>query len=410
MEHTVTSRTALHYGLASGGALMLLVLSGATAGVGASAAVDRATQNEQARHGQPPRGDEDGSPHGEGVRVTTITTDGGRLDWSPKGEVLAFDRRGADGYFDVYTMNTQGGDVRCLTCDKKELPNKSMGNPAWHPSGDYIVFQAQNSFKGLGKITDYFANPGAGVNNDLWVMDKDGRQFWPLTQVKPREGGVLHPQFSKNGDKLLWSERLSSAGGSWGTWALRVADFTVADGKPSISNIQTIQPGDQHKMYESHGFSPDGRQIMFSGNLQQGQKEESADIYLYDLQTKALTNLTNSMDEWDEHAHFSPDGRSIVWMTNKGQAKYIRSGQPHTDYWLMNPDGTNKRRLTYFNERGHEEFIKTGVTCADSAWSPDGQRIAAYLITDVRKGGTNVMLSLTGSQEPPRKGKKGSDR
>ena len=327
------------------------------------------------------------------VAATTITAEGGRIDWLPRGERLAFDRRGADGYFDIYTMTTLGSDVRCLTCDKTELPNKSIGNPAWHPSGNYIAFVAQNSYAGLGTITDYFANPGAGVNNDLWIMDKDGRQFWPLTQVKPREGGVLHPHFSRNGDKLIWSERMSSAGGPWGTWAIRLADFTLTGGTPAISNIQTLQPGVQHRMYETHGFTPDGRQILFSGNLQEGQDEESADIYLYNLQTGALTNLTDSMDEWDEHAQFSPDGRFIIWMTNKGQPS-IPLGGLRTDYWLMDANGTNKRRLTYFNERGHAEYMQGGVIAADATWSPDGRRIASYVITDVRQGGVNVMLSF----------------
>jgi Tol biopolymer transport system component len=328
------------------------------------------------------------------VRVTPITKEGGRLDWSPTGDLLVYDKRGEDGYFDIYTMRLDGTQIRCLTCNHADLPNKSIGNPAWHPSGDYIVFQAQSSFKGFGKITDYFANPGAGVNNDVWVMDRNGLRAWKLTDTKPRQGGVLHPQFSRDGRQLLWAERLSSGGGAWGTWSLRVAKFDGDGGTPRIADVRTLQPGEQHKMYESHGFSPDGRQILFSGNLQMGQKEENADIYLYDLASGALKNLTETMDEWDEHAHFSPDGKTILWMTNKGQTKYIRTGQPHTDYWLMNADGSNKRRLTYFNEKGHPEYIAGGVTSADSAWGPDGRRVAAYLITDVRKGGENVLLTL----------------
>ena len=34
------------------------------------------------------------------------------------------------------------------------------------------------------------------------------------------------------------------------------------------------------------------------------------------------------------------------------------------------------------------------LTAADFAWSPEGDRIAAYLITDVRKGGKIVMINL----------------
>jgi Tol biopolymer transport system component len=322
-----------------------------------------------------------------------ITENGGRLDWSARHNLIAFDRLGEDRYFDVFTMQVDGSDVRCLTCDKPGLPNKSMGNPSWHPSGDYIVFQAQNTYKGLGRLTDYFANPGAGVNNDVWVMDRTGRRFWQLTKVEPRRGGVLHPQFSSRGDKLLWSERLDNRA-KWGTWSLKVADFVVEEGVPRIRDVRTLQPGTQHRMYESHGFSPDGRKVLFSGNLERGQEETSGDIYLYDLSTGDLQNLTQTTDEWDEHAHFSPDGQTIVWMTNKGQPRYIRTGQPRTDYWVMNADGSNKQRLTYFNEEGHPEFMKGAVTAADFAWSPDGRRIAAYLITDVRKGGRIVMLDL----------------
>jgi hypothetical protein len=35
-----------------------------------------------------------------------------------------------------------------------------------------------------------------------------------------------------------------------------------------------------------------------------------------------------------------------------------------------------------------------GVSCADSAWSPDGRRIAGYVITDMAKGGKIMMIDL----------------
>jgi len=332
------------------------------------------------------------------VRITTIAEDGGRLDWSERRNLIAFDKLERDGYLDVHTMTPDGANETCLTCNKPDLPNKMIGNPAWHPSGDYIVFQAQNRYRGFGRLTDYFANPGAGINNDVWVMDAAGRRFWQLTKVEPRKGGVLHPHFSRDGRKLLWSERLSANGGKWGTWALKVADFAIVDGTPHLRNERTLQPGEQHKMYESHDFSPDGRQVLFSGNLQRGQEEIHADIYLYDLETGALKNLTNSNDEWDEHAHFSPDGKTIVWMSSKDQPYTLQAAHLKTDYWLMNADASNKRRLTYFNAPGHPEYIKDGAAAADNSWSADGTRIAAYLITNVRRGGKIVMIDLNGGR------------
>src|SRR5262249_52096612 len=136
--------------------------------------------------------------------------------------------------------------------------------------------------------------------------------------------------------KLFWAERLSARGnGLWGTWALKVADFEIVDGTPRIRNERTLQPGRQHKMYESHDFSPDGRSILFSGNLEPGQDPIHGDIYLYNLETNELKNLTNSPDEWDEHAHFSPDGKTIVWMTSKDQPYKLQAAHLKTDFWLM---------------------------------------------------------------------------
>jgi Tol biopolymer transport system component len=331
---------------------------------------------------------------GDAVRITTVKEQGGRLDWSARRNLIAFDKLGRDDFFDIYTMTPDGGQETCLTCDKPQLPNKMIGNPSWHPSGDYIVFQAQNSYRGFGKITNYFANPGAGINNDVWIMDAAGSRFWQLTKVQPRVGGVLHPHFSPDGTRLLWAQRVATRGLSAGEWSLRVADFVVVDGVPGIRNEQTLQPGKQHRLYESHGFSADGRWIIFSGNLEPKQSEIHGDIYIFNLATGELKNLTNSMEEWDEHAHFSPDGRTIIWMSSKDQPYKLRADDLKTDYWLMNADGSNKRRLTYFNQPGHPHFIKEGVAAADGAWSADGSRFFAYLIVDVRRGGKIVMIDL----------------
>jgi Tol biopolymer transport system component len=325
--------------------------------------------------------------------MRVIAEDGGRLDWSTGLNLIAFDRRGADGYYDVYTMSPDGRDVRCVTCDKPELPNKSIGNPAWHPSGEFIAFQAQNAFRGLGRITDIFASPGAGLNNDVWITDREGRRFWQITKVESRKGGVLHPHFSRTGTQLFWSERVDN-GGSMGKWALRVADFAVGNGAPRVENIRSLQPGTRREFFESHGFSPDGEQIVFSGNLESGQRPEGMDIYLFNLRTQTLKNLTQSNDDWDEHAHFSPDGRTIVWSSSREQPEGKRKGRLRTDYWLMDPDGSNKRRLTHFNVPNHPDYVEGGAMPADSSWGPGGAQIAGYLIKTDLSGGKNVIIDV----------------
>ena len=250
-------------------------------------------------------------------RVSTLVNDGGRLDWSSKN-VIAFDRKGKDGYFDIYLLRPGSGDERCLTCDRPELPNRQIGQPAWHPDGVWLAFQAQRGGpRGLPALTDFFADPGAGIANDVWMTN--GEKFWQLTNVPRGYGGVLHPQFSHDGRQLLWAERVGAKGGKWGQWALKIRkDFSVDNGTPRLNRTRTLAPGRQQRFYESHGFSKDSIAASCSrGNLSDGQDETGLDIYWLDLGSNQLTNLTNSPDVWDEHAHLSPGGGRIVWMSTR---------------------------------------------------------------------------------------------
>lgn len=62
------------------------------------------------------------------VSLVQITNDGGRVDWSPDGATIYFDRRGADDLYDVWAMNPDGSNEVCITCDRPELPNNHQGN------------------------------------------------------------------------------------------------------------------------------------------------------------------------------------------------------------------------------------------------------------------------------------------
>lgn len=308
-----------------------------------------------------------------GHRVSTMKPQGGRVDWSPGGRIT-YDRAGGDGFFDIWVMNADGSGDTCLTCDRAGLPQRHNGNPAWHPSGNFIVFQSEvaasrNAFAG---------NPGRGVNNVLWVTDPTGRSFWQITELSTADeaSGVLHPHFSRDGGRLSWSEMYEPAGvfqpGMFaGHWRLVVADFVVGgDGRPSVRNLRRYRQ--QEGFYENHGFSPDGSQLLFCSNIgRTGADSISNDIYQVNLSSLALTRLTT--DGYNEHAHYVPSGRKIVWMSN------AQNPNRGTDLWVMNPDGSGKERLTFMNEPGCPEYAGSRAVAADNTMNGAGDQILVYV-------------------------------
>ena len=326
--------------------------------------------------------------------VSTLTDDGGRLAWSARLNRIAFDRLGADGYFDIWTMNPDGSAQACLTCNRPGIPSRHVGNPAWHPSGEFIVFQAQKENL-TGPVIDFVGNPGAGINNDLYVADAAGQQARRLVTVPPGFGGLLHPHFSSSGRELQWAERVSNTGGLFGQWVIKVADFRVTGGVPSLENIRTYSPGAQQAFYETHGFGPGDQDILFSGNLERGVSEFGIDIYRFNPATGSLSNLTASATEWDEHAHFSPSGNRIAWMSSRGYPPVSEPGLLRTEFWVMNADGSGKTQLTRFNQPGQPESIAGQALAADLDWGPDGRRIAGYVMTNpAQNRGRIIMIEL----------------
>lgn len=324
------------------------------------------------------------------TEITPIVSSGKSLDWCPSTNMIALGKMGVDLYYDVYIMNPDGTGLTCLT-DSVDCPQKHNGNPAWHPSGEYIVFTAENGDV-QGAAYDRVAIPGRGVNCNLWVVNRAGTATWQLTDYEtsysnPR--GVLHPQISHDGTKILWAERLSNRQGTpWGEWALKVADFIVDEKGPHLGGITAYQPGESHRFYESHAFSADDTKILFCGNLEKDQLESGLDIFEMEISTGSLTKLTDSFSDWDEHAHYSPDGTKIAWMSSTGFDIHIgfEDLQTHqwpqklkTELWIMDADGSNKQQLTHFNEPGHAHYLSDDVIVSDSTWSPDGTSIAVTI-------------------------------
>lgn len=334
----------------------------------------------------------DGRPVSRVRRVTKIRDHDGRVDWCKRTNRIAFDMRDRKDVYDIYTMNPDGSDVVCFTCDDaKGAPTGHNGNAAWNPAGDLMVFQAERM--GVGsKRSGLAETPGNGKNNELWVVTVPGRQFYRITYPGSEQSkGVLHPHFSPDGRRLSWSEmtgevKLFKPGGQVGYWKLRVADFQMGRDGPRLSNLREYQPGGA-AFYENHGFSPDGTRLIFTSNMDhQHERGMNQDIYTMDIASGRAMRLTT--EGYNEHAAFRANGK-IIWMSNTERKNR------GTDYWMMNADGSGKTRLTCFNDPSCPEYDKERIVVADWTESPDGTKIMALVLTAiVQHRGRIVLLDL----------------
>jgi hypothetical protein len=121
---------------------------------------------------------------------------------------------------------------------------------------------------------------------------------------------------------------------------------------------QTILMPDLDQQYNPT-FSPDGELVAF-----RAMKDGKADIWTYNLQTKAFANLTND-DAFDSAPAYSPDGKWLYYVSVKGNKSKI--------FRLDPKDPATREQLTYGDWNDE-----------DPAVSPDGKRL---FFTSDRDGG-----------------------
>jgi len=326
--------------------------------------------------------------------ITPLVPFGKSVDWLAKPSRIASAALRPDGYYDVFIMKPDGSQPRLLTHKLEGCPQKHNGNPCFDPTGQYLVFTAQN--EALDDDHRYAwrcAFPGAGLGADLYVANLVTRQVTRLTSYRLKEFTrcVIHPQFSNDGSMIAWSERVERGRSFGGGWVIKVGRFTDAcKGGPRLTDIVTLTPGEHSCFYEVHDFSPDDSKLLFSGDLRAGQPHTGLDLYELELKNGGrLTRLTHTDTDWDEHAHYSPDGRRIAWMSSKGLdidygqlQGFGLSWTQHlkTELWVMNADGTDAHRVTGFNVPGSPDYAD-GARCivSDSTWDPDGSGLCVCI-------------------------------
>jgi Tol biopolymer transport system component len=141
---------------------------------------------------------------------------------------------------------------------------------------------------------------------------------------------------------------------------------------------QTGRVGEK-ALYDATVLSPDGKRIAV---IKEDLPNESADLFIFDVETGASTRLTTSAKtEFVMGPVWSPDNKRIAYTT-------IRSGQEGIYLRAANGQGPEE-----------EVYKNPGAFLNLSDWSADG-RFLAFAKSDL-KGGNLYILPLSGTESNP---------
>jgi hypothetical protein len=320
-----------------------------------------------------------------------------RGEISRQGDWIAFDQPtelGVRGLYVGQLGDPAGSPGRCLSCENSAVRKKSVLAPTWHPSGKVLVALVQGPARKLDLDIAQLATPARGLHSELWAFALDGRDAWGLTRVVPQGGAVLDPAFSFEGNRLAWSERVSThEGGRWGDWVVRVGEFRVKRGLPRLGDVQTYEVGSGAGLVIVEGFTQDddglwltvssapGAGTPEAGTPGAGTPESNARgprIGRLDLESGEFQPLPG-LGTRNEGISGVPHGDRRVWLTDRDLDLPDRLPRIN-ELWLMSESGRSQERLTYFNDpRSRDPLGEAWI--ADTSWSTDGRRLLLHILT-----------------------------
>ena len=270
---------------------------------------------------------------------------------------------------EVFVMNADGSDNKQIT-----KTGFAENEAVWIKGGTKIAFLCNES----GSSQLWEMNPDGTDRKRLSDYDKDieGFAFSPdekkvlfISQVKTVNSTAdKYPDLDKATGVIITDLMYKH----WDEWVTTVPHPFVADfDGESISNPVDVMEGELFESpmkpfggIEQLAWNTTSDKIAYPSRKKTGKEyaiSTNSDIYVYDLNTKQTTNITEENKGYDTNPTYSPDGKSIAWLS-------------------MERDGyeADQNRLMVMNlETGEKTFVsKDFDSNVDSyCWSADCERI-----------------------------------
>ena len=182
---------------------------------------------------------------------------------SPDGKKIVFTSM-KDGDLEIYTMNVDGSDIRRLT----NTPGYD-GGPWWSPDGKRIVYRAHHP-QDETQLADYRKLLGQNMIRpsrvEIFVMNADGSD---QRQVTALGGANFGPSWTPDGQKIIFSSNHPAPRS--GNFDLYLVDAASTKAGPAALERITFDPTfDGFPM-----FRPDGKQLIWASNRKSAKPGET---------------------------------------------------------------------------------------------------------------------------------------
>jgi len=297
------------------------------------------------------------------ANITRITQFGERADFSHDGKKILFVGK---TYGDVFEVELATGKISLIT------------GHFFHGGFTRALYLANDDVLLSGCTSFDAAKPHVNrqLKAELWVLDKSYTKPPVRLGTKCSEG----PAVSRKNMKIAWTVAHNQYPDSLkeGQYLFYQADIVYKNGIPELSgkkvildNLNTV-----YKDMEVQNFVPPLEKTMtFSAYGYQG-----TEVMLLNLETGAITNMSNADKQYDEPEGVFPDGKHTLVECDKETGA--------VDIYKLALDGSGKlERLTFFsNYKGYKS--------SNPVVSDDGKYMAFQMArsTDLAGIGYGIFL------------------
>ncbi len=370
---------------------------------------------------------------GEARQLTTNAAYDSQPVWSPDSKHIAFtsDREGSLDVYVIDAKG--GAPTRLTTNSGKETPiafkdaNTVLFSSSLMPTAQSIIF-ASNQFPQVYEVSIQGGRPklystltmeniSINKNGDVLYHDQKGyedpwrkhhqspitRDIWMLSAGKykkitnfkgedrcpvwaadqqsfyylsEQDGtfNIYHRSLASNSDKQITQYKknpvrfLTSSNNGLLCYGYDGEIYTVKEGsQPEKINISITTDNDSPSLVRSIrsrgaseiALSPDGKEVAFVMH---------GDVYVTSTQYNTTKRITDTPEQ-ERNVSFSPDGRSLVYASERNGAWQIYTAK------IKN---ANEKQFTYCTDIEEEQIVKTGATSQYPTFSPNGKEVAYY--------------------------------